>query len=450
MQELLPCLILVAFPYGVWATPYTILPITYQSKGLSFNDWISLFTLCFAPLIAHVLAGVPKTVHLSQDRPGWCDKFVLYNPTTILWRYFAIADRRIRAKHWSAADMAASNSYFWTRKGWDGSEEISRKSKIFCVSLPDAKHVTLISESTLKTVIVTLQGADSLYFLLIGFLIPTEDNYQNTASIGSIFFPLAVFGLLRLVACFWLTEDFVYASCEELQTTVARANSPEQIQLVPLNKLTPIELLNNSDDWTGEDYRSPNNLWSWLFRMLFLLLVLGLITLCFWYLIPIPLSAGGFYTTTMFTLVVSYTFFLSISVLVYGYYFIRGHNATTVLPCVASLWYQIYTGVLLALVLVLIIIASIETRPSGCGSFTTWPMDVDICGGILPSSKNATEGIFGVAVVGNITDLNFTQPEGDMSVLFLDGSCKGNLYYRPNGTGIEGFQFVNTTDRSQT
>jgi hypothetical protein len=449
MRELPQFLILAAFPCGVLATPFKILPLTYQSKGLTFNDWISLLTLCFAPLIAHVLAGVPKIVYLSQNRPGWRDKFVLYNPTTILWRYFAIADRRIRAKHWSAADMAASNPYFWTRRGWDGSEALSRKSQAFCVSLPDGKHVTLISESTLKTVIVTLQGADALYFLLKGYLSPSSDNYQDTVSIGSIFFPLAIFGLLRLIACFWLTEDFVYTDCEELQTRVARASTPEQIELVPRNKLPPIELLNNSDAWTGEDYRPPNSWQSWLFRSLFFLSILSLIVLAFMDFIPPPNSGGQLFTMTVFTLIISYIFFLTISAILYGYYFVRSCNDTTVLPCAASLWYQIYTGVLLAIALLLLIFASIETRKSECGYFTTWPNDEDPCAA-LPTDKNAIDGIFGVAIVGNITALNFTQPEGAMSVLFADGICQGSLYPRPDGTGFEGFQFINSTDCIQT
>ena len=60
------------------------------------------------------------------------------------------------------------------------------------------------------------------------------------------------------------------------------------------------------------------------------------------------------------------------------------------------------------------------------------------------------DGIFRVAIVGNITALNFTQPEGVMSVLFAHGSCQGSLYPRPDSMGFEGFQFINTTDRSQT
>jgi hypothetical protein len=33
--------------------------ITRQSSGINFSDWITLFTLCLAPLAAHLIAGVP-------------------------------------------------------------------------------------------------------------------------------------------------------------------------------------------------------------------------------------------------------------------------------------------------------------------------------------------------------------------------------------------------------
>jgi hypothetical protein len=169
MLGLLRCLVLSTFPFAVFAasgngpTGSVVLPPTYQSSNLAFNDWVSLFTLCLAPLIAHIVAGVPTIVYLTQDRPTWRQRLGLYNPTTILWRYFAIADRRLRAKRWSAANLSSSNVYFWTRSGWDGSEALTRKSQAYCVSLPRSKHATLLSWSTAKTIIVALQGADSFY-----------------------------------------------------------------------------------------------------------------------------------------------------------------------------------------------------------------------------------------------------------------------------------------------
>ena len=168
MVGLLKAFVLSIFPLAVLVTSIDypdgiVLPPTYQSNHLTFNDWVLLFTLCLAPLIAHIVAGVPPIVYLSQDRPTWRQKLGLYNPTTIIWRYFSITDRRLRAKHWSAAALSASNVYFWTRVGWDGSDALVRKSQAYCVSFPQSKHATLISWSTVKTIIVTLQGADALY-----------------------------------------------------------------------------------------------------------------------------------------------------------------------------------------------------------------------------------------------------------------------------------------------
>jgi Na+-transporting NADH:ubiquinone oxidoreductase subunit NqrB len=39
---------------------------SYNSQHISINDWLSLFTLCLAPLIAHLVAGVPKPGSLCQ------------------------------------------------------------------------------------------------------------------------------------------------------------------------------------------------------------------------------------------------------------------------------------------------------------------------------------------------------------------------------------------------
>jgi hypothetical protein len=38
----------------------------YQSQGTSYGDWITLFTLCLAPIIAHLVAGVPAPGRLTQ------------------------------------------------------------------------------------------------------------------------------------------------------------------------------------------------------------------------------------------------------------------------------------------------------------------------------------------------------------------------------------------------
>ena len=131
--------------------PTGILPISYRSGGITFPDWISLLTLCFIPLLAHVIAGVPSTVYLSRRRPAWHERICHFNPTSVLWRYFIILDRRVRSRVWTAADMAGSNALFWTTKGWNGSEVVMRESRRLLTRTPRERHAAILSGSFAKT-----------------------------------------------------------------------------------------------------------------------------------------------------------------------------------------------------------------------------------------------------------------------------------------------------------
>jgi len=255
-------LILIALPLRAFAAveynKFEILSLSHQSQGLSFEQWISVFTLCLAPLVAHIIAGVPKIVLLSHKRLSWHERIGLYNPTTILWRYFSITDRRIRARSWHAADMAASNACFWTPRGWDGSEELVKKTRAFCIKIPDSSHASLLSSSLLKTLIIALQGVSAAHSLL--FNINTVGGYSVDISISTIFFPLGIFGLLRLFAASWLTDDYTYVELQPNTETInPESGLPEEkIQLAKVH--TPSNLdLDLSDVWTGENYHPPNS-----------------------------------------------------------------------------------------------------------------------------------------------------------------------------------------------
>jgi hypothetical protein len=443
-------LIFAAFPSGALAS-LKILPITYQSGGISFDGWTTLFTLCLAPLIAHIYAGVPKIVHLSRDKPHWRHRLGLYNPTTILWRYFAIADRRIRARHWDAAELCAVNVYFWTPQGWDGSEAMPQKSREYCVALPDDTHATFFSGSTVQTLIVTLQGANALYILTLGLVPNGAFSTSAVVSVGTVFFFLTVFGLLRLIASFWLTDDFTYVNPEDLQPDQATviAEDPKSNASSRKTKLSEVRnhpnygVLDIPESRIREHYMSPNSWKSWLFRVLFLLPIIGLILFCIFYLAPIgPGNSGHWLTLSEFILILFYLFFLFTSTIIYMVYFVRGQTTTTILPCVSSVWYQLYTGVLLAMTLVLIIITSIETRMTACGYYATWPSYHDYCIGVpVASDYNATQGVFGLAVVGETYNPDFNTsgvPVNQTSVVFFNGWC----YNSTPITGTQDFQFV--------
>ena len=104
--------------------------------------------------------------------------------------------------------MAAANALFWTLHGWDGSDAMAASSRPHLVKSPTHPYAEPLSSSSMKSLLVTLQGAASIWLLVAGLW---SNTFALTISPESIFGPLAVFGLLRLCAAPWLAEDFVYA-----------------------------------------------------------------------------------------------------------------------------------------------------------------------------------------------------------------------------------------------
>ncbi|CZR52218.1 uncharacterized protein PAC_02095 [Phialocephala subalpina] len=460
--SLLLLLSLVSPSTSVTLDTLGILPITYQSKGISFSEWVSLLTLCVTPLLAHIIAGIPDIVCLSVPRKhlSWHQRLCQYNPTTIIWRYFAITDRRIRAKNWDANTLAASNALFWTRRGWDGSEAMIQSSRKYCIKPPDSTRIGILSKSFFKTIIVTIQGVQAAILLVGGFT--SRNPFTTSLSISSIFFPLAVLGLLRLCAAPWLTDDFIYVENEQheavstpVTTSFAEPENEQgvygispaprvadteyskgwaevsqnttSIPMTPFRtRTTSYEGLANITDSNIQSSFRPTNSWCGrLFRVFFLIPTLLLWVVCVMYMVP--WSTYGpkqkqYLTATLFILNITYLVFLSATLFTYTYYFIRGRSATTVIPCIFSLWYFIYTVVLLAMMLLLVIVAAIETRKTPCGIYTSWPGDV--CDGIYLNST-ATDEPFGIAL-RYVAPMNVTQlPEGEFRIVEWDGWCTG-------------------------
>jgi hypothetical protein len=91
----------------------------------------------------HVAGGVPSPIILSGKKPHWTNRLSLFNPISILWRYYAILDRRIRwSSSWNGTVLAASNAIFWREDHWDGSEEMIGASSHFLPHTPTATRNT--------------------------------------------------------------------------------------------------------------------------------------------------------------------------------------------------------------------------------------------------------------------------------------------------------------------
>jgi hypothetical protein len=80
-------------------------------------------------------------------------------------------------------------------------------------------------------------------------------------------------------------------------------------------------------------------------------------------------------------------------------YILLGQTSSTIIPCIHSAWYKVYTLLLMTLALTIIIIAAIETRLSRNGVVTTYP-EFDCS----PSGGGLYGGFFPVyGGVGNCT-----------------------------------------------
>jgi hypothetical protein len=182
--------------------------VHYQSKGIPFQEWLAQVTLCFAPYAAHVLIGVPQFIQLQEGhQPRWLDRINFFNPTTIIWRYVTIFDRRLRARIWTAEYMAGSNAAIFAARGWDGSEALLRLlDHSWLTRTPSSTRIKILSVSTIGTIVVSVQGMQALYELI--FQIKT--GVPLIQGLGGVFLPLAVFGLFRLFPAMWLSNEFAY------------------------------------------------------------------------------------------------------------------------------------------------------------------------------------------------------------------------------------------------
>ncbi|ORY18414.1 hypothetical protein BCR34DRAFT_596338 [Clohesyomyces aquaticus] len=435
----------------MFSIQYNVLPISYNSQCTTLSEWVVLYTLGLAPLIAHVASGANPPTCLTHTRPAWHDAICHFNPTSIIWRYAAIADRRIRAKSWDANDLAASNAFFWTAKGWDGGEEIVQDAATHLSRSPGTKHVRIISESMLKTIITLVQGVSALYTLIGTLLTATQvpGGFYVSVSLDILFYPLAIFGLLRLCAAAWLTEDFVYTSWNQDGGVVARQIAPERLvndrdfQYKPHDTFETF-LVTSLPDFTIR-FHPPISSWpSRIFRSCYLLILGGVLAISLSYVTPITHKHLYNFTITGFLTTLFYALFLLSSLLILGFYFIRGQTTSTLIPCISATWYKIYTLLVLGFIFVLVVIASIETWKHPTGNYITSPPTIDLSckdrnyfwqfplgSTVLATSNSKMRGALGAQNASSLVEAAVSGKnvsfEKDLTLTRLTGYCSGRF-----------------------
>ena len=420
-----------------------------KTNTLRLEDWLSILTLCFAPLIAHVISGVPIVVRRCPDSVSWLDYLCLYNPTTIVWRYLAIADRRIRFRRsWTAADMAASNALFWTSRGFDGSEEMMWQSRAFCTRTPNRNHTELVSTDALKTLITTLQGVQALVVLVRGILAQAgigNQFFSSTVAMDTIFYPLSVFGLLRLFAAPWLTEQYSYAEHENFMGRIgsSQPNSHTSLSYTPpqtaeegdanskhfpaTGNMSSMTLLEpDAHDSIDTSHPTGNSCPAMILRTCYVLLMFGILAICLCYIVPVSNKIAFFTqarTSVLWLAAVLYIFFSTLTILLLIIYLIRTRRTTTtVIPCIHTWWYRVYTLVLVAAMITLVVLSGVYTRRTACGKLTVIPPMFDrmVCSGTPVSASQS------LGPIGFVSREELVPPRLWFAEL-NDGWCSGTL-----------------------
>lgn len=426
-----------------------VLPFTYQSRDISFSDWVSLITLCLAPLVAHVAAGAPQPSYLTRRRlPRWHDLLCHYNPTSILWRYFAVTDRRLRAKHWDVADIAAANALFWTDAGWDGSEKVAEQSLSFCSRFPAHARTEIASWEMIKTIVVGLQAAQAFYSIGGSLFGPGTSNYIFRFALDNMFMPIGCLGLYRFCAALWITDNFSFTDVSDPGSTAVghRRILPERQTIYDRNKLSVPEtrikvtgrlsLDSFLDHSAATEYHAsrffPTSRWSSrVLRICWILPLLALTAFCIIYVAPWSFWhdrewIGWIMPASAFAMVIFYLVIFACSSLTLLYYFIRGANTTTIIPCASMLWYKIYTIVISVMMVLVLILVALETARTPCGSYSVWPpaqWHGTACPQrILPVGQDEGSG-FGLAFRSRNSSETRGWMDNEFDVLNITGVC---------------------------
>jgi hypothetical protein len=349
---------------------------TYQSQDISFLQWTDYITLWLAPLVAHVAGGVvsPTILGSPSQGPTWISYLTHFNPVSIVWRYYIIVDRRVRARSWDQCDMAACNAVFWDaeRKRWDGSEEIMVRSRGWITKMPEKPHVRFLSASSFTTLVLTEQGAQMIYLIAQGYI---RGSRHVRLGLPGVFAGLQLLGLIRLFAALWLSSDYSYMNFRgsglgsEISETPLEKQVRENIlearvsnHLLEVNvrdRLLPLHC------WQGIIYRAfwLSTIWSILGS------AAGACSEVFWYYppgLPYDPSSHMVWRTLYFAL----SFF---GILIHTFYIIRGKTQSTIIPCIHDSWYKIFTIFIFILAVVCTVLSCFEMRIRSDGIVTTLP-----------------------------------------------------------------------------
>lgn len=348
--------------------------VTQNPQKLPFNEWAAILTLCLAPLIAHLIAGAPQVVLLHNSQPKWHDSMAIYNPLSIMWRYYAIAERGISTMSVSSTELAAVNVVYWTKDGWSGEEEYIRQGQSLCIRSPPRVVERIISAGGLKTVIVAIQGVAA-----VGSLVPGALSSNTSISLADIFMGLALLGLSRMPAAYWLTDDYHII---HLFDSTRHQNDQQQI----LRTQTLVPLLQKQghkvSSFPAEEQVveiSPNSpsrysigLGAIVVRIIYMSLALLLLGLAMYQIVP-TIIYDETLSLTAFWMAIGYTLYALSGACIYLPYFCKRNPQSLCMPCVNEVWYKALSAVFAMVAIGGLVAGCLETSRRLDGKYTSYP-----------------------------------------------------------------------------
>lgn len=278
--------------------------------------------------------------------------------------------------------MAACNAVFWDadRGRWDGSENIMIRSREWITKLPEKSHVSILSASIFTTIVLSFQGGQAIFIIFARLLVLTDKaaaKYNFTQGLPVVFVPLGVLALVRLPAALWLSADHGYLNASAKASNCALLETREEGKEVSMSRISETRLGEKPlDPATDTRLHTSHGLKGFAYRVYWALSIaaimggsFGACTRIWWgYESTFPYDSSS-----RLTFQVMYLCTTGGGMLITLTYIFSGSTHTTIIPCIHAAWYKIYTGILMVIAVIAVLLAALETRQLQNGTITTLP-----------------------------------------------------------------------------